>query len=119
MSISIEIQHKIDIFARFKIWHAGLLTGNWTDGYWAMRDVYDGANLDISIPATLKPGKYLFRHEMLNLQSGGIQFFPNCIQLQVTGPGTSLPSDDELVSFPGAYAKVRIGACGNSEQIQC
>jgi lytic cellulose monooxygenase (C1-hydroxylating) len=75
-----------------------------------MRDVYDGANLDISIPATLKSGKYLLRHEMLNLQSGGIQFFPNCIQLQVTGSGTRLPSDNELVSFPGAYSKVSSGA---------
>jgi hypothetical protein len=98
--------HKADrIITRFKIWHAGLISGNHT-GYWAMRDVYEGANLDIPIPASLKPGKYLFRHDMLNLQTGPPQWFPNCIQLDVSGEGSSLPADEELVSFPGAYDKV-------------
>ncbi|KAJ2989642.1 hypothetical protein NUW58_g3372 [Xylaria curta] len=87
----------------FKIWEAGLLSGNWVDGHWAMRDVYKGANLDIPTPASLKPGKYLLRHEMINLQTGPVQWFPNCIHLEVSGPGNSIPSTEELVAFPGAY----------------
>jgi hypothetical protein len=71
-----------------------------------MRDVYEGANLDIPTPASLKPGKYLFRHEMLNLQSGNGQWFPNCINLEVRGSGNNLPATNELVAFPGAYDKV-------------
>lgn len=92
----------------FKIWEAGLVSGNWTEGYWAVRDVHEGANLDVPTPASLKPGKYLMRHEMINLQAGPVQFFPNCIQLDVSGEGNSLPAVEELVSFPGAYFKVRL-----------
>lgn len=89
----------------FKTWEAGLLTGNWTEGYWRVRDVYEGASWDVPMPASLRPGKYLLRHEMINLQSGPVQFFPNCIQLDVSGEGSSLPAAEELVSFPGAYFK--------------
>ncbi|EEY16323.1 conserved hypothetical protein [Verticillium alfalfae VaMs.102] len=32
----------------------------------------------------------------------GVQFYPNCHQLEITGLGTVVPTD--LVSFPGAYA---------------
>ncbi|KAI0550314.1 glycosyl hydrolase family 61-domain-containing protein [Xylaria curta] len=91
----------------FKIWEAGLLSGNWVDGHWAMRDVYMGANLDIPTPASLKPGKYLLRHEMINLQTGPVQFFPNCIQLEVSGSGNRLPVPDELVAISNAYEKDR------------
>jgi len=68
-----------------------------------MKEVYEGANLEIPVPSFLRPGKYLFRHEMLNLQTGPAQWFPNCIQLEVGGEGDKLPGADELVSFPGAY----------------
>ncbi|KAF2735191.1 glycoside hydrolase [Polyplosphaeria fusca] len=92
----------------FKIWEKGLVSGTWADGYWAMRDVFtDFKNLDITVPKSLKPGKYLFRHEMVNLQTGPVQFFPNCVQLDVRGEGNSLPKESELVAFPGAYEKDR------------
>jgi cellulase len=96
---------------RFKVWDRGLLSGTWVEGRWGMTDVYEGANLDISTPTSLKPGKYLLRHEMLNLQTGPPQWFVNCIQLDVSGDGSGLPSDDELVSFPKAYEKV----CGRTD----
>lgn len=67
-----------------------------------------GANLDISTPASLKPGKYLLRHEVINLESGPVQFFPNCIQLEVSGSGINMPAANELVKFPGAYDKVSV-----------
>jgi hypothetical protein len=71
-----------------------------------MRDVWLGANLDIATPKSLKPGKYLLRHEMINLEAGPAQFFPNCIQLDITGDGNSIPGESELVAFPGAYDQV-------------
>jgi cellulase len=89
----------------FKVWDRGLISGTWVEGRWGMTDVYEGANLNISTPTSLKPGKYLLRHEMLNLQTGPPQWFVNCIQLDVSGDGSGLPSDDELVSFPKAYEK--------------
>lgn len=71
-----------------------------------MGDVFEGANLDIPTPSSLKSGKYLLRHEMINLQTGPVQFFPNCIHLEVSSSGSSLPASEELVSFPGAYDEV-------------
>jgi lytic cellulose monooxygenase (C1-hydroxylating) len=55
---------------------------------------------------------YLLRAEMVGLHEAdvsytvnpnrGIQFYPDCVQLEVTGDGTvELP---EGVSFPGAYS---------------
>lgn len=104
---------KVDVNAPIwvKIWEAGLLSGDWINGVWAMADVYYGANLDIPTPKSLKSGKYLLRHEMNNLINGG-QWFPQCIQLDITGEGsTTLPSEEGVaVAFgvPGernAYAK--------------
>ena len=31
----------------------------------------------------------------------GAQFYPSCIQVEVTGSGTAFPTD--FVAFPGAY----------------
>ncbi|KAF2714863.1 lytic polysaccharide monooxygenase [Pleomassaria siparia CBS 279.74] len=87
----------------FKIWQAGLEYGNYVEGKWAMRDVFEGGNQNIPIPKTLKGGKYLLRHEMINLQSGPVQFFPNCVQLDVKSEGSSLPKEEELVAFPSVY----------------
>lgn len=80
-----------------------------------MRDVYRGANLDVKTPSSLKAGKYLLRHEMINLEPGGAQFFPNCIQLDVSSEGDSLPDESELLAFPGAYDKVSPAASGTTE----
>ncbi|KAH7308140.1 glycoside hydrolase [Stachybotrys elegans] len=62
--------------------------------------------VDYTIPGCLAPGYYLVRHELIALHSAysypGAQFYPGCHQLQVTGGGTTRPSN--LVSFPGAYS---------------
>ena len=46
------------------------------------------------------------RHEIIALHSayneGGVQFYPGCHQLEVTGDGSTVPTAG-LVSFPGAY----------------
>ncbi|KAF2492658.1 glycoside hydrolase [Lophium mytilinum] len=58
-----------------------------------------------TIPACLKPGYYLIRHEIIALHSAyaypGAQFYPSCHQLQVSGSGSTVPGG--LVAFPGAY----------------
>ncbi|PVH99823.1 lytic polysaccharide monooxygenase [Periconia macrospinosa] len=87
----------------FKIWEAGLLSGTWTTGHWAMADVMNGATLNIPTPKNLKKGKYILRHEMISIETGQMQIFPNCIHLDVRGDGSSVPKKDELVSFPGTY----------------
>ena len=37
-------------------------------------------------------------------EPNGAQFYPSCIQIEVTGSGSALPTSG-LVSFPGAYTE--------------
>lgn len=88
----------------FKIWEAGLLYGTREEGRWELGNVFrDKVNVDIQTPKSLRPGKFLLRHEVLNLETGPPQWFPNCFQLDVSGTGDSLPDAKELVAFPAAY----------------
>ena len=68
-----------------------------------MHALSDGYNY--TVPACLKPGYYLVRHEIIALHIaqtvGGAEFYPSCHQLKVSGSGTVTPT--KLVSFPGAY----------------
>jgi len=70
---------------------------------------WENKGYNYTIPACLKPGYYLVRHEIIALHSawavGGAQFYPSCHQLQISGSGNVVPTKDknELVSFPGAY----------------
>lgn len=88
----------------FKIDEAGL-----DNGKWAATDVLLGNKgiWTVTIPASLKAGQYLIRHEIIALHAAGsypgAQFYPMCAQFEVSGDGTALPDDSELVSFPGAY----------------
>ncbi|CAO2658027.1 Nn.00g072870.m01.CDS01 [Neocucurbitaria sp. VM-36] len=64
-----------------------------------------GASWTVTIPAALKPGEYILRHEILGLHVAGTrmgaQFYPACVQIKVGGSGTkTLPSG---VGLPGAY----------------
>ena len=67
--------------------------------------------LKYTIPACIKPGFYLVRHEVIALHAAwqypGAQFYPGCHQLQVTGGGNASPGN--LVSIPGAYARTDPG----------
>lgn len=68
--------------------------------------------MNVRVPQGLKPGHYLIRAEMIGLHEGevsyvqnprrGAQFYPDCVQIEVTGNGTvELPKG---VGFPGAYS---------------
>ncbi|CAE6463629.1 unnamed protein product [Rhizoctonia solani] len=85
------------------------------NGKWAATDILTGENNSIArftIPASLKAGQYLIRHEIIALHAAyaypGAQFYPSCIQVEVTGSGTET-GPSELVAFPGAYTKTTPG----------
>lgn len=64
-----------------------------------------GASWTVTIPAGLKSGEYLLRHEILGLHVAGTrmgaQFYPACVQIKVGGTGIkALPAG---VGLPGAY----------------
>lgn len=75
---------------------------------WAQADLMQGAVAKLDIPATLAPGNYLIRHEIIALHlaetEGGAEFYPSCTQLTVGGNQNGKPQDSELVTFPGAYS---------------
>ncbi|KAI0784093.1 family 61 endoglucanase [Abortiporus biennis] len=63
-----------------------------------------GSKYSVHIP-NLVPGEYLLRHEILGLhvagQLMGAQFYPNCVQIKITGSGTlTLPTG---IPLPGSY----------------
>ncbi|KAF9047131.1 glycoside hydrolase, partial [Hymenopellis radicata] len=74
-------------------------------GIWPS-DVLASSNYtyDVLIPKNIVAGSYILRHENLALHGagsvGGAQFYPVCVQLNVTGGGTMEPDG---LSFPGAY----------------
>ncbi|KAF7966168.1 hypothetical protein HWV62_39760 [Athelia sp. TMB] len=66
-----------------------------------------GGPANVTLPSNIAPGNYLLRHEIIALHlantQGGAEFYPSCIQLNITGNGNGKPTSSELVSFPGAY----------------
>ncbi|KKF97170.1 Endo-beta-1 4-glucanase D [Ceratocystis platani] len=88
---------------------------NGASGIWSKiaEDGYDGSQwatdaliaakgkYDFTIPATLKPGKYIIRQEIIGLHEGevayssnparGAQFYPTCVQFDITGTGSAVP----------------------------
>lgn len=101
----------------FKIWESGYFKGGapfWEDlattgednsisdiGAWQQVAI-QRYGLNVTIPRSLRPGKYLIRHEVVNLEAN-LQLYPECAQLDVIGDGDAVPDEDYLVEFPGAY----------------
>jgi cellulase len=84
----------------FKIAQKGQISlgsGVGSPGYWATDELMkNNLSWNIRIPSSLKPGNYVLRHEILALHSAGsqngAQFYPQCINIQVTGGGSTVPS---------------------------
>ncbi|KAL2751905.1 glycoside hydrolase family 61 protein [Sodiomyces alcalophilus JCM 7366] len=82
----------------FKIAEQGLITpGDPTTAVWAAdKLIADGEIWEVTIPEDIAPGSYVLRHEILALHSGsqpnGAQFYPQCINLEVSGSGSAEPS---------------------------
>lgn len=79
-----------------KIAESGLVSGS-NPGTWAADElVANGFSWTVSIPASVAPGNYVLRHEIIALHSGGqpngAQAYPQCINLEITGSGSSVPS---------------------------
>jgi len=98
----------------FKIDEEGLVSGTQNAGVWAGDAIVDTLVWTSTIPATLAPGNYLIRHELLAVhQANNPQFYPECAQFEVTGAGTVTPPSSILVSFPGAYTGTEPGVAFN------
>jgi len=88
----------------FKIAHTGLISGTVNKGSWGAGEIVKNMKYDAKIPASLAPGKYLIRHEVIAMhQANAPQFYMQCAQLEVSGSGSAQPSGEYLASFPGTY----------------
>lgn len=98
------------------------------EGYESSSDTWAVDNLisnsgkkDFSVPSGLAAGKYMFRQEIIALHEAdtaytansarGAQFYPSCVQVEVTGSGTATPSDD--YALPGGYTESDAGIVFN------
>ncbi|KAK8081166.1 hypothetical protein PG997_008984 [Apiospora hydei] len=94
----------------FKIAEEGLREGHalGDKAGWFQWDLWESQVTDqwtgVRVPKSLKPGKYMIRHEIINLELSPVQFYPDCAQLEVKGEGSSVPSAEYLVKFPGGYS---------------
>ncbi|KAI0130494.1 glycoside hydrolase [Xylariales sp. AK1849] len=90
----------------FKIDQTGLWGTVLDSDNWGTAIVFNTLEYSSRVPANLKPGNYLIRHELLALhQANTPQFYPECAQIVVTGSGTATPSGSYLTSIPGYAAQ--------------
>ncbi|KAI8948036.1 lytic polysaccharide monooxygenase [Xylaria longipes] len=86
----------------FKIDQMGLFGPALNSNDWGTATVYKTLKWSSKIPASLKPGNYLIRHELLALhQANTPQFYPECAQIEVTGSGSATAPANLLASIPG------------------
>ncbi|KKA27328.1 hypothetical protein TD95_002306 [Thielaviopsis punctulata] len=65
---------------------------------------YNKDRLTFTVPKDIAPGEYLIRTEHIGLHgahNGEAEFYYSCVQVKVTGSGSSTPSN--TISFPGGY----------------
>ncbi|KAF2735279.1 hypothetical protein EJ04DRAFT_563457 [Polyplosphaeria fusca] len=64
---------------------------------------HESRDANFTVPKTTPPGQYLLRIEHLWPQrsASGPQWYVNCAQVQVVGPGGGAP--EEFARFPGTY----------------
>ncbi|ETN46770.1 uncharacterized protein HMPREF1541_00959 [Cyphellophora europaea CBS 101466] len=71
-----------------KIAEAGLSGGSWA----ANELIANGNTWPVTIPSSIAPGNYVLRHEIIALHEGGnpggAQFYPQCVNIEVTGSGS-------------------------------
>lgn len=81
-------------------------------GEWAVDKLKaNNGKIDFDIPAALKGGKYLIRQEIIAHHESdaaydtnparGAQFYPSCVQVDITGTGSAVP--DEAFDFNTGY----------------
>lgn len=72
-------------------------TVNYDTQIWASQDLIDQNNTwTITVPESLAPGSYVFRHEIIALHGAGTlngaQNYPQCFNIEITGSGTASPT---------------------------
>lgn len=85
-----------------KIDEDGLHSGS-NPGDWATDDlIADGFQWTTTIPSKLAPGNYVLRHEIIALHSAGnpngAQNYPQCVNLIVTGSGSTATAGGEAAT---------------------
>ena len=98
----------------FKIDGVGLLSGS-NPGTWATDTLIANNNTwTVTIPKDIAPGNYVLRHEIIALhaagQADGAQDYPQCVNLVVSGSGTSNPAG---VAMEGLYTPTDPGILFN------
>ncbi|KAI9147169.1 Endoglucanase-4 [Paramyrothecium foliicola] len=86
-----------------KIAEKGLVSGS-NPGTWAADElIANGNSWTVTIPSSTAPGQYVLRHEIIALHSAGnangAQFYPQCINIEVTSGGSTKPSGSPATSF--------------------
>jgi hypothetical protein len=98
----------------FKIFETGLLGGNLISENWEMSSMHNNCTpFVLTIPEYLKPGNYLLRHEVIAIHNtpSQLQLYMECAQVEILGSGSSLPTEEYLVKFPGAYSMSGMFVC--------
>ncbi|XXG99468.1 hypothetical protein Hte_005807 [Hypoxylon texense] len=93
----------------FKIYEKGLVQGGmadspqWQTQKWATTEIHKNVQSEgdgfidtytVNIPADIKPGQYILRHEVLGLHKaymGEAEFYPQCVNLEISGSGSQQP----------------------------
>jgi len=90
----------------FKIDASGLINDASPPGTWATDNLINASpafSWNVKIPSSLASGNYVMRHEIIALHaagsSNGAQNYPQCINFQVTGTGSSAPAGVPATSF--------------------
>ncbi|KAL4810946.1 glycoside hydrolase [Aspergillus unguis] len=71
---------------------------------WITDDMIENSyTSSVTIPASIEPGNYVLRHEIIALhsagQENGAQNYPQCLNLVVSGDGSASPSGTLATSF--------------------
>ncbi|KAJ4332751.1 hypothetical protein N0V95_009587 [Ascochyta clinopodiicola] len=74
-----------------KIQANGYENGEWA----AVKMIGQNNTWPVTVPESLAPGKYIFRHEIIALHGAGspngAQNYPQCVNIEITGSGTETP----------------------------
>lgn len=102
----------------FKIAERGLVDPS--SNTWAADELIDAGEVwEVTIPSNIASGSYVLRHEIIALHSAGqpngAQFYPQCINLEISGGGSSSPSGTPGTSLysandPGIVFNIYEGA---------
>ncbi|KAJ3035359.1 hypothetical protein HDV00_004037 [Rhizophlyctis rosea] len=84
------------------------------DSCWAGATIQKTLQWTSTIPANLKPGYYVIRHELIaRHQAGNPQFYAECANIQITGSGSAFPSSSDMVAIPGTGYATSTQGCSN------